>query len=282
MPRFGSQSMTGRLERVLVRPPLAEDAERWREYGWRAAPDHAAAAAEHEALCGILEAAGAEVVVSPARPRQSGRDLRLRPGARRRARAPCSCGPGRRSGAASRSRSPSSLAAADVPMLPSSPSRSSPRAATPSGSTSARSSSGSATGRTRPRSRAGDAFPGVEVVAFDLPHWNGAARSCTSCRSSRRSTAISRSSTRGSRRCGCSSSSPSAASRSSRFRTRSSRRRARTSSRSARAGARARRQPGDAPPHGARRGRRRRLPRRGDLEEGRRRPDLPHAGCCAS
>ena len=39
MPRFGAQSMSGRLERVLVRPPLAEDAERWREYGWHAAPD---------------------------------------------------------------------------------------------------------------------------------------------------------------------------------------------------------------------------------------------------
>ena len=64
MTRFGSQSMTGRLERVLVRPPLAEDAEHWRAYGWRAEPDHAAAAAEHEQLCGILEAAGAEIVVS--------------------------------------------------------------------------------------------------------------------------------------------------------------------------------------------------------------------------
>jgi N-dimethylarginine dimethylaminohydrolase len=64
MSGFGSQSMTGRLERVLVRPPLAEDAEHWRAYGWRSAPDHAAAAAEHELLCGLLEAAGAEVVVS--------------------------------------------------------------------------------------------------------------------------------------------------------------------------------------------------------------------------
>src|SRR5262245_49051149 len=64
VPGFGSASMTGTLARVLVRPPLAEDAARWREYGWRAAPDVAAAAAEHEALCGLLEAAGAEVVVS--------------------------------------------------------------------------------------------------------------------------------------------------------------------------------------------------------------------------
>lgn len=64
MPLFGSQSMTGRLERVLVRPPLEADAEHWRAYGWRAAPDHVAAAAEHELLCGLLEAAGAEVVMS--------------------------------------------------------------------------------------------------------------------------------------------------------------------------------------------------------------------------
>src|SRR5918995_459616 len=64
MARFGSQSMTGRLERVLVRPPLAEDAEHWRAYGWRSAPDQAAATVEHELLCELLESAGAEVVVS--------------------------------------------------------------------------------------------------------------------------------------------------------------------------------------------------------------------------
>jgi len=61
---FGAASMTGTLERVLVRPPLAEDAGRWREFGWRAAPDPAVAAAEHEVLCGLLEEAGAEVVIS--------------------------------------------------------------------------------------------------------------------------------------------------------------------------------------------------------------------------
>lgn len=64
MTGYGSQSMTGRLERVLVRPPLPEDAAAWRAYGWRAAPDPARAAAEHEALRAILEGAGAEVVVS--------------------------------------------------------------------------------------------------------------------------------------------------------------------------------------------------------------------------
>lgn len=56
--------MTGELKRVLVRPPLQEDASAWREYGWHAAPNHAAAAAEHDLFCGVLEEAGAEVVVS--------------------------------------------------------------------------------------------------------------------------------------------------------------------------------------------------------------------------
>ena len=33
---FGARSMTAPLRRVLVRPPHATDAARWREYGWRA------------------------------------------------------------------------------------------------------------------------------------------------------------------------------------------------------------------------------------------------------
>jgi dimethylargininase len=60
---YGARSMTAPLRRVLVRPPQPADAERWREYGWRAAPDPAAAAAEHEELRALLEDAGAEVIV---------------------------------------------------------------------------------------------------------------------------------------------------------------------------------------------------------------------------
>jgi N-dimethylarginine dimethylaminohydrolase len=56
--------MVGTLERVLVRQPLPEDTVRWRELGWRAKPDAAEAAAEHDALCTLLEDAGAEVVVT--------------------------------------------------------------------------------------------------------------------------------------------------------------------------------------------------------------------------
>jgi N-dimethylarginine dimethylaminohydrolase len=61
---YGARSMTAPLRRVLVRPPQPADAARWREYGWRAAPEPAAAAREHEALCVLLEEAGAEVVLA--------------------------------------------------------------------------------------------------------------------------------------------------------------------------------------------------------------------------
>ena len=173
MSRFGAQSMTGRLERVLVRPPLAEDAEHWRAYGWRAAPDHAAAAAEHEALCGILEAAGAEVVVSrhdPGNPDAiyvydpvlvgaEGAVL-LRPGKEGRRGEPEAIS--------------SSLTAADVPVA----SRLEEPVLAEGGDTvwldertllvgiGYRTNSAAV-----PALR--DAFPGVDVVAFDLPHWNG-------------------------------------------------------------------------------------------------------------
>ncbi len=66
MTRFGGQNATGTLRRVLLRAPRPADGELWREYGWRAAPDPAELAAEHEALCALLEDAGAEVVLAGA------------------------------------------------------------------------------------------------------------------------------------------------------------------------------------------------------------------------
>src|SRR5919197_3679224 len=59
---YGCQSQTARLRRVLVRSPRAEDCTRWREFGWRAEPDAAALAAEHEAFVAELADFGAEVV----------------------------------------------------------------------------------------------------------------------------------------------------------------------------------------------------------------------------
>src|ERR671931_2459714 len=59
---YGCQSQTARLRRVLVRSPRAEDCTRWREFGWRAEPDAAGLAAEHEAFVAELARFGAEVV----------------------------------------------------------------------------------------------------------------------------------------------------------------------------------------------------------------------------
>src|ERR671931_83572 len=60
--RYGCQSQTATLRRVLVRAPRPEDCRRWREFGWRAEPDPHAIAAEHEAFAAELAEFGAEVV----------------------------------------------------------------------------------------------------------------------------------------------------------------------------------------------------------------------------
>ena len=61
---YGAQSMTAPLRRVLVVAPRPEEAARWREAGWRAAPDPVRLTAEHDAFRAELEAAGVEVLVS--------------------------------------------------------------------------------------------------------------------------------------------------------------------------------------------------------------------------
>ena len=61
---YGGQTSFEPLRRVLVRPPSAKALARWREYGWRSEPDAAGMAREHEALCSLLEGAGAEVVLA--------------------------------------------------------------------------------------------------------------------------------------------------------------------------------------------------------------------------
>jgi dimethylargininase len=166
--------MTGTLERVLVRPPLAEDASRWREYGWRAAPEHAAAAAEHEAFAGLLEDAGAEVVISrhdPGNPDAIyvydpvlvGREgaVLLRPGKE-----------GRRSEPAALA---STLDAAGVPVA----GEVGEPALAEGGDTLWLDETTLLAGIGYRTNEAAiealrDAFTGVEVLAFDLPHWNGA------------------------------------------------------------------------------------------------------------
>jgi dimethylargininase len=173
--RYGSTSMTATLRRVLVRPPLAEDAAHWREYGWRAAPDHAAAATEHEVLCGLLEEAGAEVVVSrhdagnpeaiyPYDPALVGRDgaVLLRPGKERRRTEPVALAPVLESAGvpvAHEIAEPVVVEGGDTVWLD---------------DTTLLVGIGYRTSEVAASALAA-AFPGVEVIAFDLPHWNGEA-----------------------------------------------------------------------------------------------------------
>ena len=59
---YGCTSMTGELRRVLLRAP--SDLRDWQACGWRVKPDPAGIAREHEALCEILERAGAEFLLA--------------------------------------------------------------------------------------------------------------------------------------------------------------------------------------------------------------------------
>ena len=61
---YGGQTMVEPLRRVLVRRPPADTSD-WQRFGWRAQPDPARLADEHERFCLLLESAGAEVVVAP-------------------------------------------------------------------------------------------------------------------------------------------------------------------------------------------------------------------------
>jgi dimethylargininase len=170
---YGCRSMTGELRRVLVRPPQPADAARWREYDWRTEPDPAAAAAEHEALCALLEDAGAEVLVAEGEagnpdaiyvydPLLVGADgaVLLRPGKERRLGEAAALEP--------------DLARAGVPVA----ARLDAPACAEGGDTLWLDERTLLVGWGYRTNGPGvealrEAFPGVEVMAFDLPCWNG-------------------------------------------------------------------------------------------------------------
>jgi dimethylargininase len=56
------------VTRILVRPPTPEDVPSWRELGWRAEPDPALLADEHERFRAALADAGAEVLQAGGEP----------------------------------------------------------------------------------------------------------------------------------------------------------------------------------------------------------------------
>ncbi|HSC91173.1 MAG TPA: arginine deiminase family protein [Gaiellaceae bacterium] len=165
--------MTSTLRRVLVRPPAASALAAWRDYGWRAEPDAAGIAAEHEAFRAAIADAGAEVVVAdpdPANPdavyvfdpalvTPRGAVV-LRPGK-----------PGRRGEADLIARD---LEAAGVPIL----ARIEAPGEVEGGDTLWLDDRTLAVGLGYRTNETGAAqlraaLPGVDVLAYDLPHWHG-------------------------------------------------------------------------------------------------------------
>lgn len=167
--------MWGDLERVLVRPPLTADTGHVDHYGWRGVPNAAAAAVEHEEFRALLEAAGAEVIVSehdPGNPDaiyvydpvlvgDRGAAL-LRPGKVGRLGEPARLG--------------ESLEAAGIPVS----STMDAPATAEGGDTVWLDHDTLLVGHGYRTGTAGiaalrSAFPDVEVIALDLPHWVGAS-----------------------------------------------------------------------------------------------------------
>jgi len=173
--RYGCQSMWGTLERVLVRPPLQVDTAHVGRYGWRGEPDPGAAAAEHEELRHLLASAGAEVIVSehdPGNPDAiyvydpviigDGGAALLRPGKEYRLAEPAGIG--------------QRLEAVGVPIA----SRMDAPATAEGGDTVWLDHDTLLVGHGYRTGTAGiaalrSAFPGVEVIGLDLPHWAGAS-----------------------------------------------------------------------------------------------------------
>jgi dimethylargininase len=175
MSAFGARDAVGRLERVLVRAPRPQDAAAWRAYGWRAEPDAGRMADEHEAFCAALVEAGAEIIAADALlspspdaiyvhdPALVGRDgaVLLRPGKEvRRTEVDAMA---------------TDLTAAGVPIA----ARLEAPATAEGGDTLWLDERTLLVGRGYRTNDAGidalrAALPGVEVVAFDLPHLRGA------------------------------------------------------------------------------------------------------------
>ena len=166
--------MWGELRRVLVRRPLPEDAAAWEAYGWRAAPDVSAAQSEHEAFCALLADAGAEVVVSEHDPGNPDAIYAYDPTLVGREGAVLLL-PGKEGRRAEPEATVAALELASVPVV----GRVELPTTVEGGDTVWLDEETLLVGigyRTNPASL--DAlrgvFPGVEMIAFDLPHWNGA------------------------------------------------------------------------------------------------------------
>ncbi len=172
---YGSQGMSGRLRRVLVRPPQAGDEAAWRSYGWRGAPDPVGLATEHEAFCRLLEDVGAEVVVGRSPLPGNPDAIYTYDPALVAARGAILLRPGKDGRLAEPDAMAGDLAAAGVPIA----ARIGAPATAEGGDTLWLDERTLLVGHGYRTNAAGiralaEALPDVEVIAFDLPHHRGA------------------------------------------------------------------------------------------------------------
>lgn len=170
---YGCQSMVAPLRRVLVRRPGST--ARWHEYGWRAEPDAAALAAEHEAFCAELEGAGAEVLVAEASPDGNPDAVYVYDPALVADRGAVLLRPGKEGRQGEPELVERDLAAVGIPIA----ARLASPALAEGGDTLWLDERTLLVGRGYRTNDAGiaalaEALPGVEVIAFDLPHLRGA------------------------------------------------------------------------------------------------------------
>ena len=171
---FGCQGMTAPLRRVLVRRPAPGDLGGWRDYGWRAAPDPVGLASEHAAFCEILESAGAEVIAAEAPPGTGIDSLYPYDPALVADRGAILLRPGKEGRRTEPETMAADLEAARVPIA----ARLEAPASAEGGDTVWLDEGMLLVGHGYRTNAAGidalaEALPGVEVIAFDLPHHRG-------------------------------------------------------------------------------------------------------------
>jgi dimethylargininase len=167
--------MTGRLARVLVRAPQPEDAAAWQAFGWRAEPDPARSAEEHEAFRALLADVGAEVVVAASAQAPDSDALYVYDPAIVSNVGAVLLRPGKESRRGEVDAMEADLAAAGVPVA----SRLEEPALAEGGDTLWLDERTLLVGRGYRTNDAGiealrEALPDVEIIAFDLPHLHGA------------------------------------------------------------------------------------------------------------
>jgi len=167
--------MTATLRRVLVRAPSEADCRAWREFGWRARPDPARAAAEHEAFRQALADVGAEVVVADPSPHPNPDAIYAFDPAIVADRGAIILRPGKEARRVEAGEMEGALVEAGVPIA----ARLEAPATAEGGDTMWLDPSTLVVGRSYRTNDEGirglrEALPGIDILAFDLPHLRGA------------------------------------------------------------------------------------------------------------